>query len=108
MISNFDQTPLGFTAPNKTTFAKKGVHSIPIANVDDKRQITGTFCVNISGEFLPMQLTYTGVTNQCHPKVKFPESFHITHSSNHWSNEAIVIEYLKKIIFPYIEKNAMF
>ena len=36
-------------------------------------------------------------------KVKFPESFHITHSDNHWSNEDIGMEYLKKIIFPNIK-----
>ena len=53
---------------------------------------------------MPIQLIYSGVTDRCHPKVKFPESFHITHSSNHWSNEPIVIEYLKKIIFPHLEK----
>ena len=103
MILNFDQTTLGFTAPNKATFTERGAHSVPIANVDDKREITGTFCVNISGEFLPIQLIYTGVTDRCHTKVKFPESFHINHSSNHWSTEPIVIEYLKKIIFPYLE-----
>ena len=80
MILTFDQTVLGFTALNKSTFTGKGVHSIPIANVDDKRQITATFCVNIVGDFLPVQLIYGGVTDKCHPKVKFPESFHITPS----------------------------
>ena len=34
---------------------------------------------------------------------KFPVSFQITHSQNHWSNKDIVMEYLKKIIFPYIK-----
>ena len=103
MILNFDQTVLGFTAPNKSTFTGKGVHSVPIANVDHKRQITASFCVNIVGDFLPVQLIYRGITDKCHPKVKFPESFHITHSQNHWSNKDIVMEYLKKIIFPYIK-----
>ena len=37
MILNFDQTALGFTAPNRSTFTGKGVHSVPSANVDDKR-----------------------------------------------------------------------
>ena len=37
MIWNFDQTALGFTAPNRSTFTGKGVHSVPSANVDDKR-----------------------------------------------------------------------
>ena len=37
MMLNFDQTALGFTAPSKPTFTGKGVHSVPIANVDNKR-----------------------------------------------------------------------
>ena len=37
MILNFDQNALGFTAPNKSTFTWKGVHSASIANVEDKR-----------------------------------------------------------------------
>ena len=97
MILNFDQTPLGFTAPRKSTFTGKGVHSVPIANVDDKYQITATLCANIVGVF------FTSAADLCHPKVKFPESFHITDSQNNWSNEDIVMEYLKKIIFPYIK-----
>ena len=92
IILNFDQIALGFTAPNKSTFTGKGAHSVPIANVDDKRQITATFCVNTVGDFLPVQLIYGGVTDKCHLKVKFPELFHITHSQNHWSNEDINIE----------------
>ena len=74
-----------------------------MANVDDKRQITATFWDNNVGDFLPVQLIYGSVNDKCHPKVKFPESFHITHSQNHWSNEDIVMEYLKKIIFLYIK-----
>ena len=104
MVLNFDQTPLGYVAPNKATFTQEGSRTVPIANLDDKRQITGTFCVNMTGEFLPIQLIYAGTTPRCHPTTKFPDSFHITHSSNHWSNEPIVIEYLKKIIFPYLKK----
>ena len=104
MILNFDQTPLGFTAPNKATFTERGAKTVPIANADDKRQITGTFCANISGEFLPIQLIYGGITDRCHPRVKFPESFHVTHSVNHWSNESIVVEYFRNIIFPFLEK----
>ena len=103
-ILNFDQTPLGFTAPNKATFAEKGGQSVPIANVNDKRQITGTFCVNVSGKFLPIQLIYSVVTDSCHPKVKYHGSFSFTPSSNQWTNEPIFIDYFKKIIFPFHEK----
>ena len=37
MNLNFDQTALGFTAPNRSTFTGKEVHYVPSANVDDKR-----------------------------------------------------------------------
>ena len=43
MILNFDQTARGFTSRNKSTFTRKGVHSVPTENVDDKRQITATY-----------------------------------------------------------------
>ena len=102
-ILNFDQTVLGFIAPNKSTFIGKGVYSVPITNVDNKHQITATFCVNIVGDFLPVQLIYGCVTDKRHPKVKFPESFRIIYSQNHQSNENIVMEYLQKIVFLYIK-----
>ena len=75
LILNFDQTPLGFSCPAKTTFTEKNAETVPIRNLDDKRQITGTFVVNLSREFLPIQLIYTGKTDLCHPKVEFPKSF---------------------------------
>ena len=72
--------------------------------MDDKRQITGTYCVSLSGEFLPIQLIYQGKTDQCHPKrVKFPKGFHVTHTINHWSNEVVHLEYLRKEIIPCVE-----
>ena len=58
MILNFDQTPVEFTLPNKTTYIEKGSESVPITNVADKRQFTATFCVSLSGEVLRIQLIY--------------------------------------------------
>ena len=54
LILNFDQTLLWFTCPAKTTFTDRNSETVPIGNLDDKRQITGTFIVNLSGEFLPI------------------------------------------------------
>ena len=36
--------------------------------------------------------------------MKFLGLFHITHSSHHWANEPIVMDYLEKINFSYLEK----
>ena len=104
LILNFDQTPIGFTCPAITTFTEKNAEIVPIGNLDDKRQITGTFVVNLSGEFFPIQLIYTGKTDLCHPKVKFPNVFDINHSPNHWANKEIVMSLLKKIVFPFVNK----
>ena len=104
LILNFDQPPLGLTCPAKTTFTDRNSETVPIGNLDNKRQITGTFVVNLSGEFLPIQLIYTGTTDLCHPKVNFPTGFDVTHSANHWANEEKYISLLNKIVFPFVQK----
>ena len=48
LILNFDQKPLGFTCPAKTTFREKNAETVPIGNLDDKRQITSTFVVGLN------------------------------------------------------------
>ena len=77
---------------------------MPIRGVDDKRQITGTFAVTITGKLLPIQLIYTGKTKRSLPKFEFPSSFSVTFTENHWSNTEKSIEFFEEIIFPYLEK----
>ena len=103
LVLNLDQTPLGLTSASKATFAPHGAKNVPVSNIDDKRMITGNFCVSMKGDFLPIQLIYAGKTNRCHPKIKFPKGFHVTHTPNHWSHENVLIEYLEKTVFPYVE-----
>ena len=88
----------------KYTFNFKGAKNVPIRGVDDKRQITGTFAVTLTGKFLPIQLIYTGKTKRSLPKFKFPSSFSVTCTENHWSNTEKSIEFFEEIIFPYLEK----
>ena len=35
--------------------------------------------------------------------MKFPEDWHITHSENHWSNQTTMINYISKIIVPFVK-----
>ncbi len=53
LILNWDQT--GIPAP-AWTMEKRGTTRVKIKGVDNKRQITGVFCANLFGEFLPIQL----------------------------------------------------
>ena len=104
LIINIDQTPLPFVLISKYTMNKKGESNVPILGTSDYRQITGTFAITLSGKFLPMQLIYQGTTDRCHPKYKFPDDFHITHTSNHWANEGTSIDLLNKVILPYVKQ----
>ena len=56
----------------------------------------------MNGNFLPLQLVYAGKTPQYLPKVDFPKNFDITYTENHWCNEAVMIDYVNKILLPYI------
>ena len=106
LVVNLDQTPLSYVSPGKYTFSFKGAKNVPIRGVDDKRQITGTFAVTITGKCLPIQLIYKGKTKRSLPKFKFPTSFSVTCTENHWSNSNTEksIEFFEEIIFPYLEK----
>ena len=53
---NLDQTPVSYVPLGKYTFSFKGAKNVPIKGVDDKKQITATFAVSLSGKFLPIQL----------------------------------------------------
>ena len=104
LIVNIDQTPLSYVSPGKYTFSLKGSKTVPINGVDDKRQITATFGVSSDGNFLPMQLIYSGKTKRCLPKYNFPKSFSVSFTKNHWSNTEKSLEIIDEVIFPYLEE----
>ena len=103
LIVNLDQTPLSYVSPGKYTFDVKGVKTVPIKGIDDKRQITATFAVSMSGKFLPIQVIYGGKSQRCLPKFDFPGNFDITFSENHWSNTEKSISFFEKIVFPHFK-----
>jgi hypothetical protein len=80
---------------------KTGAKQVAIAGVDDKRQITMVLANTPTGDVLPPQVVYQGLTNRCHPTYKFPTGWHITHTANHWSNEETMLEYVKHILNPF-------
>ena len=54
LILNLDQTPLPDVLSEKYTFNPKDAKTVPIKDIDDKRRITATFAVSITGKFLPI------------------------------------------------------
>ena len=105
LILNFDQTPLTYVCSSSHTLHQKGSTSVPIIGKGKKKQITGTFTVTMTGQFLPMQLIYEGKTPRCLPQgIEFPHGFNLTFTANHWSNEEKVLEHLENIVFPFVVK----
>ena len=83
---------------------QKRQRPLPIKGIDDKRQITATFTVSITGKFLPIRLIYQRKTPRCLTRFDFPADFNVTFSDNHWSNTEKSIELFKKVIFPYLKQ----
>ncbi len=102
LILNWDQTAMKIVPSASWTMAKKGSKRVEIAAKDDKRQITAVFACALSGTFLPVQLIYGGSTPRCLPTVSFPSNWHITCTSNHWSNVSTMVDYTEKILIPYV------
>ena len=104
LVINLDQTGIHYVPAGSWTMDKEGAKRVEIVAADDKRQITAVFAGTQSGDFLPPQLIYKGTTHRCLPTMKFPDSWDVTHSQNHWSNEKTMIQYVEKILLPYIKK----
>ena len=103
LIFNADQTPCSYVSVGKMTMAKKGDKSIPMKGLTEKRNITLTFIVSFTGEFLLMQIIYGGKTDRSQPRgVKFPKGFNVTQNRRHWSNEEETIKFIKHIINPRV------
>ena len=58
----------------------------------------------MTGEYLPPQLLFKAKTPRCHPTVVAPQRWDFWHSANHWSNEETMVQYLDKVVFPFVDK----
>ena len=105
LIINWDQNPLHIIPTGDWTMHQAGEKIIPIANIDDKRQITAVLAVSLTGTYLSPQLIYQGKTERCHPQFNaVPDGWDIWHSTNHWSNEETMKRYITKVIVPFVQK----
>ena len=104
LILNFDQTNAKFVPVSEWTLEKSGTKQVSIVGLEDKREMTVLLCCTLSGELLSPQLIYAGKTERCHPSVCFPDGWNITHSPNHWSTQETMMEFLDKILIPYVQQ----
>ena len=88
----------------KTKLSKERLQISAIASSTDKRSITGTFIITLSGKSLPMQLIYCCKTKQSLPRLKFPESFSLSANPKYFSNKAESLKAIKEIILLYVKQ----
>ena len=104
MILNSDQTPSKYVTVTRNTMAPSGSKRVAKAGSDDKRAITLTLTVTMSGKVLPYQIIYGGKTSRSLPKVKFPDGFSLSANEKHYSNTEEVCKQLKEIVIPYVQE----
>ena len=104
LIINWDHTGLHYVPVSSWTMEKKGSTRVPVAGTDDKRQLTAILACSMAGDFLPPQLIYQGKTPRSLPSYKLPANWDVTYTPNHWANEDTSLQYLSKIILPFIEQ----
>ena len=104
LVVNFDQTPSKLVLAGRSTLAKRNSTNVTIAGSSDKRTITATFAVSLSGHFLPPQLIYGGKTTQSLPKYEFPKLFSLSVNPTHYSNSQESIKFIEEILVPYFTK----
>ena len=105
LILHADQTPSSYVSVGRMTMAATNSQSVPIKGLIDKRNITLTFVISLSGEFLPLQIIYQGKTKASLPRnFSFPKSFRASQNPKHYSNEAETIGLIDSVINPYLVK----
>lgn len=104
LIFNWDHTGINIVPGSQWTIESVGSKRVEITGLGDKHQITAVFCASLAGEFLPVQLIYQGKIQACLPRFVFPDDWNVTYTPNHWSIEAKMMEYIRTIIIPYVQR----
>ena len=102
LIINWNQTGSKLVPVSEWTMEREGTKQVAIIGQEDKREVTVLMSVTASGILLPFQVIYRGKTIGCHAKVTFPNDWNITQSDSHWSTESTMLEFIDKVIVPYV------
>ena len=103
LIMNWNYTGVNIVPGSQWTMEEKEAKRVECTSLDDKRQITVVVCATATGTFLPFQVIYQGKIPACLPKFVFPDNWNITFTQNHWSNEDKTLEYIHKVVLPFVQ-----
>lgn len=104
LILNSEQTLSSYVSVGRYTISFSGAKTVAIKGLTQTQTyITLNFVISLAGEFLPMQIIYTGKTTAYHPSgVTLPSGFCISQNSKNWLNEDETLKVIDKIIHPHL------
>ncbi|KAF9019112.1 hypothetical protein BDZ89DRAFT_959514, partial [Hymenopellis radicata] len=112
LFANSDQTQIVYAPGDKMTWAETGSKQVSLIGADEKRAFTLMVTVASDGTLLPFQAIYMGKTGLSCPSKTAPFHFEATEagfifcasgSKTYWSNQAMMREFVEKILAPYFE-----
>ena len=84
LVLNADQTPISYMSVGKQTMVTHGARFVPIKGLTDKRNLTLTFAVSLTGEFFAMQIIYSGKNKASLPLgFAFAKDLSLSQNPNH-------------------------
>ena len=106
LVLNGDQTPSSYVSVGRRTMDLRGSQAVQIKGLTNKRNITLTLVVTLSGCFLPFQIIYADKTKASQPcdVHAVPTRILCKQNPTHWSNEEETLKLVREIINPYIIK----
>jgi hypothetical protein len=103
-ILNSDETGIQVIPTYKRTLAKLGSKQVPGVAKKAMAQITKVSAATSTGLLLPYMLIFAGKTDKVLPAclVEQPEGVVHTFTPSHFANAVTTLEYVKKIIVPFV------
>ena len=95
LIINWDQTAINYIPLSSWTMEKRGSNRVEIVALDDKHKIIAVFAGTL-GYFLPphpyLSEHHTMMSSKCRISKRLA-----------WSNEEATMQYIDKILLPYVK-----
>ena len=92
-----EKTGIQYIPVSSWTMEKEGAKQVEITGLKDKQQITTVFAAE-KDSYL------SGKTDHCLSAIKFPSGWHITYTASCWANEKTTLEYIRKVLLPYVDR----
>jgi len=114
LVINWDQSAIMLVPTSKYTYHSKKDKHVSVTGQDDKRQITTVVGGTLEGELLPLQMIFAGQekNRKQHKAVPVMDDdtalrvkaagWHLTQTPNHWSSQLSMVDYVDRIITPWV------